>query len=367
MKTSPHRNTSAIVDLKAIRNNIEKFKKHIHPNAEIWPAVKADAYGHGSVEVSKAVSDLVGGFCVSNLDEAIELRNHLVTKPILVLSGIVPEDVDIAAALNISLTAPSLEWLKLVVQEEAELSDLKIHIGVDSGMGRIGIRDVEEANQMIELADKYAINFEGIFTHFATADMADDTKFKDQQARFNKIMAGLSRKPKFVHSTNTAAALWHKEQVQAIERLGISMYGLNPSGKTLELPFEIEPALSLVSELTHIKKIAAGETVGYGATYETSEETWIGTVPIGYADGWTRQMQGFKVLVNGEFCEIVGRVCMDQMMIKLDKSYPIGTKVILIGRDKTNEITTTDVADWRGTINYEVLCLLSDRIKRIYK
>ena len=110
MKTSPHRNTSAIVDLKAIRNNIEKFKKHINPNAEIWPAVKADAYGHGSVEVSKAVSDLVGGFCVSNLDEAIELRNHLVTKPILVLSGIVPEDVDIAAALNISLTAPSLEW-----------------------------------------------------------------------------------------------------------------------------------------------------------------------------------------------------------------------------------------------------------------
>ena len=135
----------------------------------------------------------------------------------------------------------------------------------------------------------------------------------------------------------------------------------------MELPFEIEPALSLVSELTHIKKIAAGETVGYGATYETSEETWIGTVPIGYADGWTRQMQGFKVLVNGEFCEIVGRVCMDQMMIKLDKSYPLGTKVTLIGRDKTNEITTTDVAEWRGTINYEVLCLLSDRIKRIYK
>ena len=223
MKTSPHRNTSAIIDLKAIRNNIEKFKKHINPNAEIWPAVKADAYGHGSIEVSKAVSDLVGGFCVSNLDEAIELRNHLVTKPILVLSGIVPEDVDIAAALNISLTAPSLEWLKLVVQEEAELSDLKIHIGVDSGMGRIGIRDVEEANQMIELADKYAINFEGIFTHFATADMADETKFKNQQARFNKIMAGLSRQPKFIHSTNTAAALWHKEQVQAIERLGISM------------------------------------------------------------------------------------------------------------------------------------------------
>lgn len=369
MKSSPHRHTSAYVDLDAIRNNINKFRNHIGEQAEIWGVVKANAYGHGAVRVSKAVSDLVGGFCVSNLDEAIELRNNLVTKPILVLSGIVPEaeSIAIATSFNITLTAPSLYWLKLLVQQAVDCSTLKIHIAVDSGMGRIGVCDVHEANEMIELADKSGIEVEGIFTHFATADEADDTKFKSQQERFSALIEGLSHRPRYVHSTNTASALWHTSQVQDIERLGVSMYGLNPSGKVLDLPFEIEPALSLVSELTHVKKVPKGETLGYGATYETKEETWIGTIPIGYADGWIRQMQGFNVLVDGKFCEIVGRVSMDQMMIKLDQNHPLGTKVTLIGQDQENEITATDVADWRGTINYEVLCLLSDRIVRTYK
>ncbi|MCL2114264.1 alanine racemase [Lactococcus protaetiae] len=367
MKSSPHRHTPAVIDLAAIQNNIKKFRKHIGTHPEIWGVVKANAYGHGSIPVSQAIHDLVDGFCVSNLDEAIELRNHLITKPILVLSGIVPDNVDIAASLNITLTAPSLEWLQLIVKEKADFSTLKLHIAVDSGMGRIGVRDAKEANDMIALADKYHIQFDGVFTHFATADEADDTKFNEQKMKFDKIVSNLSRRPHYVHSTNTASALWHTNQVQDIERLGVSMYGLNPSGTTLELPFELEAAFSLKSELTHIKEIHAGDTLGYGATYRATENTWIGTVSIGYADGWTRDMQGFHVLVDGKFCEIVGRVSMDQMMIKLDKSYSIGTPVTLIGRDGDNEITAQDIAAWRKTINYEVLCLLSDRIHRVYK
>lgn len=367
MKSSPHRHTPAVIDLAAIQNNIKKFRKHIGTHPEIWGVVKANAYGHGSIPVSQAIHDLVDGFCVSNLDEAIELRNHLITKPILVLSGIVPDNVDIAASLNITLTAPSLEWLQLIVKEKADFSTLKLHIAVDSGMGRIGVRDAKEANDMIALADKYHIQFDGVFTHFATADEADDTKFNEQKMKFDKIVSGLSRRPHYVHSTNTASALWHTNQVQDIERLGVSMYGLNPSGTALELPFELEAAFSLKSELTHIKEIHAGDTLGYGATYRAIENTWIGTVSIGYADGWTRDMQGFHVLVDGKFCEIVGRVSMDQMMIKLDKSYSIGTPVTLIGRDGDNEITAQDIAAWRKTINYEVLCLLSDRIHRVYK
>ena len=367
MKSSPHRHTPAVIDLAAIQNNIKKFRKHIGTHPEIWGVVKANAYGHGSIPVSQAIHDLVDGFCVSNLDEAIELRNHLITKPILVLSGIVPDNVDIAASLNIILTAPSLEWLQLIVKEKADFSTLKLHIAVDSGMGRIGVRDAKEANDMIALADKYHIQFDGVFTHFATADEADDTKFNEQKMKFDKIVSNLSRRPHYVHSTNTASALWHTNQVQDIERLGVSMYGLNPSGTALELPFELEAAFSLKSELTHIKEIHAGDTLGYGATYRATENTWIGTVSIGYADGWTRDMQGFHVLVDGKFCEIVGRVSMDQMMIKLDKSYSIGTPVTLIGRDGDNEITAQDIAAWRKTINYEVLCLLSDRIHRVYK
>lgn len=366
MKSSPHRHTSAQVDLEAIKNNVRKFKQHIGSKPELWAVVKANAYGHGAVPVARAVKDLVAGFCVSNLDEAIELRQALLAQPILILSGIVPETIGIAANLNLTVTAPSLAWLKLVVQEPIDFSRLKIHIAVDSGMGRIGVCDAQEANEMIALADQYGIEFEGIFTHFATADEADDQKFKAQQEKFAQIIEEISRRPRYVHSTNTAAALWHTEQVQDIERLGVSMYGLNPSGKVLNLPFEIEAALSLVSELTHVKKVTKGATLGYGATYEAEQETWIGTVSIGYADGWTREMQGFHVLVDGKFCEIVGRVSMDQMMIKLDQEYPLGTTVTLIGENQGKLITATDVAEWRKTINYEVLCLISDRVERVY-
>ena len=144
------------------------------------------------------------------------------------------------------------------------------------------------------------------------------------------------------------------------------MYGLNPSGQVLELPYDLKPALSLESALVHVKTVPAGAHVGYGATYESDTEQVIATLPIGYADGWTRDMQNFSVLVDGQLCPIVGRVSMDQITIRLPKFYPLGTKVTLIGSDGDKEITATDVAVYRGTINYEVVCLLSDRIPREY-
>ena len=144
------------------------------------------------------------------------------------------------------------------------------------------------------------------------------------------------------------------------------MYGLNPSGSVLALPYEIKPALSLVSELVHVKQLKAGQDIGYGATYTTEEPQWIGTIPIGYADGWIREMQNFHVLIKGEYCPIVGRVSMDQVTVRLPEELPLGTKVTLIGREGEKEITATEVADYRGTINYEVVCLLSDRIPRDY-
>lgn len=367
MKSSPHRHTPAIIDLKAIQNNIKKMRQHIGSKADLFAVVKANAYGHGAIPVAQSVHNLVDGFCVSNLDEAIELRNHLITKPILVLSGIVPDNADIARSLNITLAAPSLEWLELIVSQKTNIKDLKIHLAVDSGMGRIGVRDADEANAMIELADQNGIIFDGVFTHFATADEADLTKYEAQKAKFAALVNQLSRRPKFVHSTNSAAGLWHADQVQDIERLGVAMYGLNPSGRALGLPFDLEPAFELKSELTHVKTIHAGDTVGYGATFTATEDTIVGTVSIGYADGWTRDMQGFYVLVDGKFCEIIGRVSMDQMCIKCEKHYKIGTPVTLIGKDGAHEITAQEIAGWRHTINYEVLCLLSDRIYRVYK
>ena len=234
-------------------------------------------------------------------------------------------------------------------------------------MGRIGFRSAEDLQEAMILLRDHGAEVEGIFTHFATADEKDDRHFQNQLQRFKCLLELLPFTPKIVHASNSATTLWHADTIFNAVRLGDVMYGLNPSGRELELPYDIRPALSLETELVHVKPLEVGQTVGYGATYQTSDEEWIGTIPIGYADGWTRDMQGFHVLVDGQFCPIVGRVSMDQITIRLPKAYPIGTKVVLIGVDGDLAITITDVADYRGTINYEVVCVLSDRVPRVYR
>ena len=196
MKPSTHRPTQAIIDLAAIQANIKNFKRYTGDRTEIWAVVKANGYGHGANDVAQSANDLVSGFCVSNLDEAIELRSHGIVKPILVLSGIVPEDIHIAVNLRVTVTVPSLDWLKLVAQhlEDVEMEHLKFHIKVDSGMGRIGVTTAEEANAIIAVADQYGMVFDGIFTHFATADEAAQEKFESQWTRFETIVAAITRR-----------------------------------------------------------------------------------------------------------------------------------------------------------------------------
>ena len=186
-------------------------------------------------------------------------------------------------------------------------------------------------------------------------------------ARFKEILEQLETVPPIVHASNSATTLWHAETVMKAVRLGDIIYGLNPSGRTLQLPYEMKPALSLVSELVHVKQLEAGADVGYGATYTSENSQYIGTIPLGYADGWTRDMQGFNVLIDGQPCPIVGRVSMDQITVRLPKAYPIGTPVVFIGESSKKSISATDVAEKRGTINYEVVCLISDRVPRVYK
>ena len=303
---------------------------------------------------------------MSNMDEALEIREEGLDHPILILGVVPTETVDLAKKYDIRLTVASLAWLKHLLAEEPDLSGLKVHIKVDSGMGRIGFRKIEEIKEAEGLLLAAGAEIEGIFTHFATADEADDRKFQDQYHFFKEVLAALESLPPIVHASNSATSLWHADTIFTAVRLGDVMYGLNPSGSVLALPYEIKPALSLVSELVHVKQLKAGQDIGYGATYTTEEPQWIGTIPIGYADGWIREMQNFHVLINGEFCPIVGRVSMDQVTVCLPHEFPLGTKVTLIGRDGEKEITATEVADYRGTINYEVVCLLSDRIPRDY-
>ncbi|AEJ24590.1 alanine racemase [Streptococcus equi subsp. zooepidemicus] len=366
MISSLHRPTVARVDLEAIRANIDHIHQHIPKKVRTYAVVKANAYGHGAVAVSKAVEDQVDGYCVSNLDEALELRQAGIDKEILILGVILASELQLAIKHQLTITVASLEWLELAKKESVDFSQLHVHVKVDSGMGRIGVRSLAEANQLISILSDMGVQLDGIFTHFATADESDHAMFDKQLTFFKQLVAQLDKKPALVHASNSATSLWHSETIFNAIRLGIVIYGLNPSGNSLSLPCPLKEALSLESHLVHVKQIQAGDSVGYGASYVAAEPEYVGTLPIGYADGWTRNMQGFKVLVEGERCDIIGRVSMDQLTIRLPKAYPIGTKVTLIGQQGKQVITATDVADYRGTINYEVLCLLSDRIPREY-
>ncbi|WP_170236447.1 alanine racemase [Streptococcus hyovaginalis] len=366
MISSLHRPTKAKIDLQAISTNIATVASHLPSRTAIWAVVKANAYGHGAIAVANHIDHQVDGFCVSNIDEAIELRQSGIKKAILILGVVLPEEVYLAKLYHLTLTVTSLDWLELAHELGTDLKGVTCHVKVDSGMGRLGVRSVTEADALIAGLEACGAFVEGIFTHFATADEADTSQFGQQLEFFENLIAALKHCPPIVHASNSATSLWHANTVFTAVRLGLVIYGLNPSGRDLELPYPLVPALRLESALVHVKKVPAGSAIGYGGTYHSEKEEYIGTLPIGYADGWTRDMQNFDVLVDGQFCQIVGRVSMDQLTIRLPRQYPLGTPVILIGESGAEQISATDIAEKRGTINYEVLCLISDRVPREY-
>ena len=367
-----HRNAILNIDCGAIYDNVHNEVKRLKKGTELFAVVKADAYGHGLIEVSKIAKKAgASGFCVSMLDEALALRKEGFKEPILILGITDPNQAPIAANNYISVAMPSLEWLKetLPFLVKSSQAPLRIHYAIDTGMGRIGMRDIAELKSSIDYVDKNRENFEteGIFTHFATADDPNDEYFNKQLEKWNNILDKVKIKPRYIHISNSATSLWHSKYNCNMIRFGLAMYGLNPSGDAISsLPYPLEPAMTLESELVFCKKIHAGDCVGYGATYQAKKDEWIGTIPIGYADGFRRDLQGFHVLVDGNYCEIVGRICMDQFMIRLPHEYKMGTKVTIIGQDGMHEITVQDIANYEHTINYEIISDFMPRLKRKY-
>ena len=227
-------------------------------------------------------------------------------------------------------------------------------------MGRIGVRTIEELHAVYDaILAANQLEVDGIFTHFATADEENTAQYDQQLEKFKALIASLPVKPRFVHAANTAASLV-KEDVQFdAVRFGISMYGLAPSPYVEEhLPYPLRPALSLVSELVHVKKIAKGDVVSYGGTYVAPEDEWVGTLPIGYADGLVRGLAGQEVLIQGQRAPIIGRICMDQCMIKLPREMATGEQVVLIGQQQQGKIDIQEWADRLHTIVYEIPCML---------
>ncbi|KHF39072.1 alanine racemase [Halalkalibacter okhensis] len=375
MSHTYYRDTWAEIDLSAIAHNVSSVKElYREKGVQVMAVVKANGYGHGAVEVAKtALQSGATYLAVALLDEAVVLREAGIEAPILVLGRIRPEDVHVAARLNVMVTVFQMEWIQRALSFLSEGERVQIHIKFDTGMGRVGLRTKEEVAPLLQLLSEHK-QFElvGIYTHFATADELDDTYVNEQHERFKKMLEWAEELGIYVpliHSGNSAASMRFPDKMFTLVRLGISMYGLTPSPEiTDELPIKLKPAFALKSRLVQVKELPPGESISYGATYTTKNHEWIGTIPIGYADGWLRyhSTAGGEVLVNGERVPFVGRICMDQCMVKLSKKVETGTIVTLIGQDGNDKITMDEVAARLGTINYEIPCVIGPRVPRVY-
>lgn len=358
-----YRDTWVEVDLDRIQQNVSRIKQHSGFD-HLYAVVKANAYGHGDINVARAALDAGADMLsVAFLDEALHLRRAIKDVPILVMGAIRPEDLAVAAAANIDVTAHDLHWIESILAYGGVPANL--HLKIDTGMNRIGLKDADSVHKACQLIDTNPkLNRVGLFTHFATADAQTRAGYDAQMQQLDALTAQVDLADfRYVHLSNSAALLrFGRQSVANTGRLGISMYGLPPSHE-FELPFELKQAFSLHSRITQIKEIDAGSAVSYGATYVAGEKVRLGTLPIGYADGWLRYHQGRQVEINGVQYPIVGRICMDQCMVQIDDRVQIGDQVDLIN----DNLTVEDAARDLDTIGYEIVCSISDRVPRIYK
>ena len=363
----------AYIDKDAIRHNFNEIRKSLPENVKIMPVIKADGYGHGATLVAKLLCDKCDYFAVAIVEEAIALRKEGIKNPILLLGHTFPEKFEEAILGDITLTIFTIEEAEILSQTAQKLSKFaKIHIPVDTGMSRLGYLPTEEYADIIkEISNLPNIKVEGVFTHFSTADEEDKefTKLQAQRFKnFRKMLVKRNVEVEIYHSANSGAILQHKDFVFDMVRPGIILYGLYPSeflsGNTLNL----KAAMELCSHVAFVKEIKKGESVSYGRTFTAENVMKIATIPVGYADGYPRMLSGKgRVIINGEYAPIVGRVCMDQFMVDVShiENVNIGDSVILMGSDNSLSVTADEIASLSGTINYEIVCGVSKRVPRM--
>jgi len=366
----------AEVNLDNIAHNVREIKRIVDKKTEIMGVVKADAYGHGVMGVAKTlINNGVTRLAVSMLDEAIQLRNYGIDVPILILSYTDPIRAEEIVENNVTQTVFSQELAKALSDAAVKLKKrVKIHIKIDTGMGRVGFMPGYSAvKNVVEISKLPGIIVEGLFTHFASADERDKSYTYMQFERFMSICNELSRIGVHIpikHVANSAAIIDFPESHLDMVRPGIILYGMYPSGDVNRSKINLKPAMSLKANVILVKEVEPGTSISYGRIFTTKRTSRIATIPIGYADGFTRLLTGkAKVLINGEFAPVVGKICMDQCMVDvtdLDSEVRMGDEVVVLGRQGENEITAEDLASAIGTINYEVVCLIGKRVPRFY-
>ncbi len=365
------------IDLDAVVENVNYLRTFVGSGTGIFGVVKADAYGHGSVGVARKLEPFgfMYGFAVATPEEAFELREGGITKPILVLGFSFPYAYEIMARQEIRSTVYSLDAAGALQEAACKAGrPLRVHIKVDTGMNRIGITPDEHGLSFVKaLKEQEGILIEGIYTHFARADEMDKSNAEAQLVTFlnfiHMIKERLALEIPIIHCANSAGILEMPRAGMSAVRAGIAMYGITPSGEMGKAVLPLRPALSLYSHIVRIKMIEPGQSVSYGGIFTAEKRTRVATIPVGYGDGYPRSLSGRGyVLIHGKKAPILGRICMDQFMVDVSSipEVTVGDRVVLIGSDGRESIDAYRLGELSGRFHYELLCGLGLRLPRIY-
>jgi alanine racemase len=358
----------AVVDLDAIRHNVRAVRP---PRAELMAVVKAGGYGHGAEPVARAAVEAGATWLgVALVEEGIRLRDAGLTAPILVLTEFPSGSEKEALAAGLTPTLYTDEGVARVAEAASAVGGpVAVHVKMDSGMHRVGVRP-DQALGLVRSVLDAGLDLEGFWTHFATSEDLDDPFTDIQLHRFLDTVDQLKAagiRPRFLHAANSAAALARPATHLDLVRVGLAIYGLFPGPKVAGSA-DLRPAMSWGSSVALSKRVETGEAISYGLRYELSRESTIVTVPVGYADGYSRVLgERAQVLIRGRRHPVAGTITMDQLMVDCgDHPVEAGEEVVLLGRQGDQEITAEDVAEWMGTSNYEVVCMVSERVPREY-
>ena len=368
--------THARIHLDNIRFNIEGIRQAIGPECKLLISVKANAYGHGAVEVSRLAESIgVDWLGVATVPEGLELRQAGIQLPILKFSPAFPEEMESTVKSGITLTVCERANVDML-QQVCRAADLQadVHLKVETGMGRIGVSAAEAPALAAHIERECPnVQLEGIFTHLPVSDDSDPAYTRAQIEHFKAIVdaihTAIGRRVSLMHCANSGAVLGHAPGWLDLVRPGVMVYGTYPDpGTPRTIP--LKPGLSLMTRVSFLKKVAAGTSIGYGRTWFAPQDTWIATIPIGYADGFNRLFSNRgRVLINGRSYPVVGRVCMDQSMVNLgpDTDVRVGDQVVLIGKSGDEEIACDEWAQVLKTITYEVTCQINARVERVFE
>lgn len=367
--------TWAEIDLDHLAHNVREIRRVTRPQAEVMGVVKADAYGHGVKEVAQTLLENgVTRLAVSMLDEAIQLRQCGISVPILVLSDMEPERVEEILRYDVTQTIFSYEFAEHLSRQALAMGRrATVHIKVDTGMGRVGFAYGVAPEMVQRIVACEGLLVEGLYTHFAVSDEIDESYTRLQFQRFMDICSKLSEAGISIpvkHVANSAAIIRFPEMHLDMVRAGVILYGLYPSTVTRQGTLDLRPTMSLKSRVTMVKTVPEGTYLSYGCTVRTKRETRLATIPIGYADGYTRLLGNrARVLIHGQFAPVLGRICMDQCLVDvtdLTEEVRSGDEVVLFGRQGEAELSADEVAGLAETIHYELVCIVGKRVPRIY-